>query len=486
MSSQTRWATHGAKYEALLHKDKKLADQNKRLAELRNRYKKLTGKYEQLTIQDKQSAEPVEKPIDIDKLLTDRDKLILENEFKLVESYVRILPFKENFKFEKSESKKIDNTNFKLQAFTNPILDAIAPTSSIRAYLENYNGNLFLITGTGELMYTSIKNIKNENFILNKIQTNFRDIAGSDYIQKQKRVVTDLLIKKNKLYVSYIKSRPAKECEEMAILVSNLDLNEMVFKEFFSDHQCMYIMLGSEGGRLSDFIGNKILMTIGDGSSYEGHRESHPQKTESLLGKIISIDEDTKEYELLSMGHRHPQGLFYDKESNIIFSTDHGPEGGDEINVDISPDDGKIKNYGWAISSYGDHYGFPGPGIPLTDDLKILYEIAPIHKSHKDYGFIEPLKEFTPAIGISPIIETNEFIHLPNKKVLYVGSLGWEIEDGDLSIHQIILNSDLTIAEHKIIPIGERVRDIIYVKELNKILLFLESSGSIAILGAVN
>ena len=51
------------------------------------------------------------------------------------------------------------------------------------------------------------------------------------------------------------------------------------------------------------------------------------------------------------MGHRNPQGLFYDKKSNIIFSTEHGPQGGDEINVDISPDDGKIKNYGWAISS---------------------------------------------------------------------------------------------------------------------------------------
>ena len=470
-----------AKYKELLRKDEKLVDQNKRLAELRDRYRKLKGKYEQLTIQDKQSAEPVEKPTDIDKLLTNRDKLILENDFELVESYVRILPFKENFKFEKNESKKIDNTNFKLQAFTNPILNAIAPTFLIRAYLESYNGNLFLITGTGELMYTSIKNIKNENFILNKIQTNFRDIAGSDYIQKQKRVVTDLLIKKNKLYVSYIKSRPANDvvvCDEMAILVSNLDLNEMVFKEFFNNNQCMSGILGAEGGRLSDFIGNKILMTIGDGSSYEGHRRNDPQKTESFLGKIISIDEDTKEYELLSMGHRHPQGLFYDKESNIIFSTEHGPEGGDEINVNISPDDGKIKNYGWAISSYGEHY-------PEYEE-RINYELAPLHKSHKDYGFIEPLKEFTPAIGIAPIIETNEFIHMPNKKVLYVGSMGWEIEEGDRSIHQIILNPDLTIAEHNIMPIGERVRDIIYVKELNRILLFLESTGSIGILGIAN
>ena len=438
--------------------------QNKQ-TELQNKQTELTDKTKQLATKDQELAY--------------QDKLIKKKDFELVESYVRILPFKENFKFEKNESKKIDNTNFKLQAFTNPVLNAITPTFSIRAYLESYNGNLFLITGTGELMYTSIKNIKNENFILNKIQTNFRDIAGKDYIQLQKSVVSHFLIKKNKLYVAYIKKIKDK-CFEMSILVSSLDLDRVVFKEFFTTDECQPEALGAEGGRLSDFTGNRILMTVGDHSSYEREPQvnNNPQNIKSLIGKIISIDEDTKEYKLLSMGHRNPQGLFYDKKSNIIFSTEHGPQGGDEINVDISPDDGKIKNYGWAISSYGEHY-------PEYEE-RINYELAPLHKSHKDYGFIEPLKEFTPSIGIAPIIETNELIHMPNKKMIYVGALGYNIEEGDLSIHQIILNPDLTIAEHNIMPIEERVRDIIYVKELNRILLFLESTGSIGILEAIH
>ena len=187
--------------------------QNKQ-TELQNKQTELTDKTKQLATKDQELAY--------------QDKLIKKKDFELVESYVRILPFKENFKFEKNESKKIDNTNFKLQAFTNPILNAIAPTFLIRAYLESYNGNLFLITGTGELMYTSIKNIKNENFILNKIQTNFRDIAGKDYIQLQKSVVSHFLIKKNKLYVAYIKKIKDK-CFEMSILVSSLDLDRVVF-----------------------------------------------------------------------------------------------------------------------------------------------------------------------------------------------------------------------------------------------------------------
>jgi glucose/arabinose dehydrogenase len=47
----------------------------------------------------------------------------------------------------------------------------------------------------------------------------------------------------------------------------------------------------------------------------------------SLIGKIISIDEKTKEYKILSLGHRNAQGLYYDKDNNIIYFTEHGPQG---------------------------------------------------------------------------------------------------------------------------------------------------------------
>ena len=55
-------------------------------------------------------------------------------------------------------------------------------------------------------------------------------------------------------------------------------------------------------------------------------------KIKSLLGKIIAIDLTSKNYELVSYGHRNPQGLYFHKEKNIIINTEHGPKGGDEIN----------------------------------------------------------------------------------------------------------------------------------------------------------
>ena len=58
------------------------------------------------------------------------------------------------------------------------------------------------------------------------------------------------------------------------------------------------------------------------------------------------------------MGHRNSQGLFFDKENNIILETEHVPQGGDEINIiDISMiNKNNIPNYGWAIASAGEHY----------------------------------------------------------------------------------------------------------------------------------
>ena len=58
----------------------------------------------------------------------------------------------------------------------------------------------------------------------------------------------------------------------------------------------------------------------------------------------------TKDYNVISMGHRNPQGLIIKGET--ILSTEHGPFGGDELNTVIEG-----RNYGWPTSAYGFTYG---------------------------------------------------------------------------------------------------------------------------------
>ena len=59
-----------------------------------------------------------------------------------------------------------------------------------------------------------------------------------------------------------------------------------------------------------------------------------------------------EKYEIFSKGHRNPQGLFYDKEYDLILETEHGPFGGCEINlIELNKiNNDEIQNFGWAIS----------------------------------------------------------------------------------------------------------------------------------------
>ena len=168
------------------------------------------------------------------------------------------------------------------------------------------------------------------------------------------------------------------------------------------------------------------------------------------------------------MGHRNPQGLYFDKENNFILETEHGPTGGDEINLievnKISED--KLQNFGWAISSAGEHYGLK------SKKNKKKYEKYPLYKSHTEHGFVEPILSFVPSIGISEIVKIEK-----NKYVL--GALG-HYRNVDKSLYFFELNDEKKIINLKQVKVFERIRDL-SVKN-NKLYLFMENTASIGVI----
>ena len=126
---------------------------------------------------------------------------------------------------------------------------------------------------------------------------------------------------------------------------------------------------------------------------------------------------------------------------------------------------GQNFNFGWPISSYGEHYGGP------DGRNKHRYKDFPLHKSHKDFGFVEPLAFFTPSVAISQIAKLN-------KNNFIVSNLKAK------SIHTFKLDKNKKIIDIKEIKIGERIRDIV-ISEKN-IYLYLEDTSSIAIISKVN
>ncbi len=386
---------------------------------------------------------------------------------------------KNNFEFERRKNTIQLNEDIpgnELILFNNPDLIFTGP----RAYFASNDKNLFLITGTGILMTVPIENISidKENIKFKKINTNISDYLkpykNKSSVYSKTSMIKNIMYKNGSLLVSYVK-KINETCYKHSILQGKINTVTIDFHEFFTIDECRDFYSDYVGGNLANYKDNKILYTIGDWSICEDSRwlqkgkgfctKNNSQSMTSALGKIFEIDINSKESNIVSIGHDNPQGIFYDSINNIIFSTEHGPKGGDELNININPSITNIKNYGYPISSYGEHYGYPDPGANYK------YEEAPLYKSHKKFGFEEPIDYFVPSIGISDIEK------IENK--LLVGSLGSDISHGDLSFYIYTLDEKQKIIKREIFKIFQRVRDI-HILE-NYILLFLETNGSIAI-----
>ena len=330
-------------------------------------------------------------------------------------------------------------------------------------YLDIYENKLFLISATGQIGYSN--NLYEDSIIFNQINNNINDFLSLDEINKGNWFsVKDLLVVNNNIYVSFTNEQK-NNCWNTSVIVAKLNFEYLKFSNFFEPKYCVKsknnydkeFNAHQSGGKLFKYDDDNIILTMGD---YRLRKLA--QDINSTFGKILKLNSKSKRYEILSLGHRNPQGLYYNLDKDYVISTEHGPHGGDEINLNLNTK--IVKNFGWAISSYGEHYGGKE-----SHENKNKYKKYPLHKSHKDYNFIEPIKYFVPSIGISQLVQIKQ-----NKFLL--SSLK------DESIYTFALNEKNELTEFKRIEIGERIRDMVYDSEKKEVVLFLENTASIGIL----
>lgn len=121
------------------------------------------------------------------------------------------------------------------------------------------------------------------------------------------------------------------------------------------------------GSRLAFDAQGYLYFTVGD----RGNRDVNPQNTSLDGGKVYRITDDgaipddnpfanqsNAKQAVYSYGHRNPQGLAVQPQTGKVWEHEHGPKGGDEVNL-IQ----KGKNYGWPVISYGVNYS----GTKFTD-----------------------------------------------------------------------------------------------------------------------
>tara|TARA_B100000902_G_scaffold202305_1_gene192807 strand:- start:703 stop:2133 length:1431 start_codon:yes stop_codon:yes gene_type:complete len=329
-------------------------------------------------------------------------------------------------------------------------------------FLDFYEDNVIILSSRGILAFK--KDLENHEENLKQIKNNIHEITNYSDLTKWFSL-KDIFIFKNKVFISHT-AEIKKDCWNIEILFAEMNFRNMEFKKIFSSNECIHSTNnidqefngGQSGGRMVSFDDNHILLSIGDFRS-----RFLAQDKKSINGKIIKVNIYDGKHEVISMGHRNPQGLIFDKENNFILETEHGPQGGDEINlIDVNKvNKGKIQNYGWAISSAGEHY------LGKIDTNKKKYEKYPLYKSHNEYGFIEPLKSFVPSIGISEIVKIGH-----NKYV--VSSMR------DMSLYFFEINEKKQIINLNRVEVFERVRDLKFKN--NQLLLFMEDTASIGVI----
>ena len=197
-------------------------------------------------------------------------------------------------------------------------------------------------------------------------------------------------------------------------------------------------------------FGSRIAIA-NDGTLFvtTGERYSEKAKAQSLnshLGKVIHITANGEVpadnpyaktanglKEIWSFGHRNLQGAAINPATGALWTHEHGPRGGDELNI---PRAGK--NYGWPVIGYG-----------------IDYSGAKLHDSATKDGMEQPVHYWVPSIAPSGMAFYTSTKFLEWKNSLFIGALAGQ------HLARLTLNGDRVVAEEKLLTdLGQRIRDV--------------------------
>ena len=197
------------------------------------------------------------------------------------------------------------------------------------------------------------------------------------------------------------------------------------------------------GCRIVEATDGTLFLTLGD----RFQRMQDAQTLNTHHGKVVRINKDGSAPkdnpfvgqagalpEIWSIGHRNMQGATLSP-AGVLWTHEHGPQGGDEINVAV-----KGKNYGWPVITYGENYG----GGAIGEGIK------------ERAGLEQPLHYWTPSIAPSGMaFLTSDKYGAAWKGNLFIGSLKFRY------LARLELQGNKVVKEHKLLEsLGERIRDV--------------------------
>lgn len=248
---------------------------------------------------------------------------------------------------------------------------------------------------------------------------------------------------KNKIiYLSYSKPHPTENgMQTTAIYKAKLQGDQLVEGKDIFVAQPYSRTQHHYGSRMVFGKDHMLYFSVGE----RGNEKENPQDINNGLGKIHRITADggtpqdnpfysnkDADKTIYAYGNRNPQSLAVNPFTQEIWETEHGPRGGDEINILK-----KGANYGWPVASYGINYN----GKIITD------------LTQKE-GIQDPIYQWTPSIAPSGMAFVTSDIYKGWKGNLMVGSLRFEY------LNRCVLKDGKVVKEELLFKNIGRVRDV--------------------------
>ncbi len=245
-----------------------------------------------------------------------------------------------------------------------------------------------------------------------------------------------------KIYFSY--SEPGKGGNSTAVSSATLNGNALENVTRIFSQQPKVNSNNHFGSRLVWAPDGTLFITLGD-------RYSEKDKAQTLdnhQGKVVRINADgsvPKDNpfvktpgalpEIWSFGHRNMQGAAINPITKELWTGEHGPQGGDELNIDRA-----AKNYGWPVITYGENYG----GGKIGEG------------THKE-GMEQPTYKWVPSIATAGFIFYTGDKFPKWKNNILLASLR------EQTLVRLVLDGDKIVKEERMLQkeIGQRLRSIV-------------------------
>ena len=300
-----------------------------------------------------------------------------------------------------------------------PNKDLIVSDRNGSLWLVDYNSKIRTqIIGVPEVRYKGQGGLLDVQVHPNFIKNNFIYIGFTSY----------LIRKKNKTFTSIVRARlENKNLTDQKIIYKADDIyynNNTVHygtRIVFDKEGYLYFSIGDRGKR-----NQAQLLNYPNGKIHRLHDDGSIPKNNPFIQEKNSIKS------IWTYGNRNPQGLAIHPVSSTIFETEHGPRGGDELNILISGN-----NYGWPEITYGKNYS----GTTITK------------YTHKK-GMEQPVIHWTPSIAVCGIDFYDGKLFKNWKNNLLVSSLKFEI------LYRLEIEDDKVTQQEIIYRAGSRIRDV--------------------------